>query len=1304
MNPRILRRRGKGISSGGVYTPVYLSTLALGNGASYTAMAGTNLIVDVDSARLDMLMFEAGSKYSFDETASRTVYANSIMGMPGSVMSLGEVAKVPQGVTLTHVLIGGPNGSEVNRPNHPVSGVPQGKTNDGISRGFMWYGALSLNGTRAAVTSTRLIGNAAIGDQSILVEGNVKTAPAGKAPWVAGGQIGITKGNLYSQSNNEQRTITAIDAYDAATNSTRVYFTGTALTEPHYGKIQYPVDSPYGTSGIQDTPLAGGQVFTPANAGTPTTYHARCRVFYLTAGNIVIKGEDDITYWRGQNFGGIFMRHPGSTYYGCGVRLENMGQKGILKGYPSHDHFLSYSSVRGAVTFNVLGALIKVHWPAHGISKQTVTGTITFLRNPYVGPGSGLIYATISGVPTTNVATGVACLFQAGSGSTLPTGVVANQIYFMSDASWDTGTPGTFYLATTPYYGSAGAGGAPMVPWTNNGSGTNNIIDLSTAAPYGQGNQPLMFQTTGTLPAGLTAGDVNFSTSQPTGTRFRALGVGLTADDFYVTTFDTLAPVASGAAGSGTHTALYVHHTGPTYSLAQMQDESFVTHSYQDGCVIVGTANRGFVCHGTTYSKRLDCFVWCGGGQGTGAVNFSGEDGSEHHNYFARDYVVSGRIPPVAADRLKDFDGPYDNADKIFIGSSGHWITNLNNWFIDMGGYDCEGFGVHNSGAQECFGNSSLVAINPAYSPTLRWLNNGGMGNSNRGLVTAFGINDEFGRINLARNDLSFFTSNATNEIGLPGNLFEGLWSYKNQQGGYLNTVYRDGPLYIGATTGDNLGVDWEGSMPNALLPSHSILMAGFSNLPAATTPIANDTAFTAYAPRGGNATYHATLIIAGCSYVNFPGGRSNWTRGGQQDNGPGAIMLRDTYTDEAFIQYKLMQGSTFSNAHPGHLTRDYRYSGYPVTISLANPCVVTVPLIGSSAGNEWEFDTIDDSPFRFVRTTGALPAAFALDVEYRIKSSSTVGAVRTFQLSATVGGASISTLGQSQSGNHSGVPMWRTYNTPWRTTYGTTMPDPEGQYVRAFTGVQPSVPQWVCPYGDNPFYTTGARNNVAVETSDGLFGLGFSTSDFFVGFGQYQTNQGGPDPGIGFVVTRKVPVTLANIGVIKNDSFPAGSNYFFQGFVHGAILGIRGSQTCYFFEPGSSPGAPYVAPTTFSALRFTDSQDASVDYLVAFRFASVPTAVYRTQAFNSPPAVRDPGVGMSVGCTAATGADNAAKIAAVAADATGSLYHYDSSAGYVFMRVLPLALNAGFTASLASRRDTDPDKTVDSQWCVIRG
>jgi hypothetical protein len=71
--------------------------------------------------------------------------------------------------------------------------------------------------------------------------------------------------------------------------------------------------------------------------------------------------------------------------------------------------------------------------------------------------------------------------------------------------------------------------------------------------------------------------------------------------------------------------------------------------------------------------------------------------------------------------------------------------------------------------------------------------------------------------------------------------------------------------------------------------------------------------------------------------------------------------------------------------------------------------------------------------------------------------------------------------------------------------------------------------------------------------------------------------------------------------------------------------------------------------------------------------------------------------------CTAAAGANNAAKIATVNASSDGSLYFQDTANNVVYVRQAPLVTTTADAANFAAMFDTDPEKAERSQLMVIR-
>lgn len=1169
--------------------------------------------------------------------------------------------------------INGARSTHTARPNHPVTGVNQGYTNDGLSRAGNNHGTRFWRGLSKTLPKTKLNATAALGATSITLLGNC-------TDWAIGDDIVIAPTNFYGQSVSERRTLTSVGAYDPANNQTAVGF-ATPLVEKHWGLMQYPIDAAYG---VQAMSLTVG-TFTAPDADTPIVYDVRAEVINLSSGGIIVQAPND-TPFSTQGWGVHTMDHPGSTYYDEGVRVIRGGQRGALGRYPFHSHKMSYTDQTASVTFDRSGPVVLVNWTGHGIQKTPVTGTLTFTHNPFVGPSgsppipAGLLAGILTGGLASSVATGKPFVLQQGVGSTLPTGLTAGVLYFMVDASADFGIAGYFYISTSPFFGNPGAITGSMIGYVNTGTGTNTI-DLSTS------DQPVKFQTTGTIPNGLSVGTIVASTAQATGTTYYAVGPAITTNTFAIHIGDGVPIVSTGSAGSGTHTGLWTKFTGDRTDCQRIK------------CVVDTSENRGVTTHATCGTIVQDCISYDVKG-----MAFFMEDGSEERNQFIRNFALKVRNPVLQADTLKDFDKPATAVTGVTAGSGGHWWSNMSNQFIDNFAADCEGTGVFNvPGFVKDL--SALVNINPTRRPVLRWLRNGGHSNNFNGLMTPFGVDDTFGRNTLGTTNI---VGDATiNVLGFPGNLMEGGVAWKNNQGGYQNVLIPDGPFYKSWTTGDNMGGDFQGAMNPALNTATSILMVGQSlndgPLAAIAVEVLGDASQPV--PRFGNATYHFTLPFTNVAYQNFPYVRGYYKRSGQQDYGGGAVSWRDLYTDAIGIQRQNSTNNRYNNSHPGHLTRADRYAGYPMALTIANPCILT-PGVADAPSSTNEFYMYENEPIHMVRTSGAFPSHIVKDVEYYAKNVRLGGgglagvnvAGATCELSLTPGGASISTLGDTQSGVHQAMPMWAAPNpaAPWRRGMGSCMPDYERGYGSGSTG---AANRWVCPYNDNPFFTTGASNTFNTDPG-GSGGTGFSTTDFFVGLNQYVSSIAhisGYSSGLNII--RRVPTTLVYIGQYDIDNVPVGTTgQFFPNFQTAPLLNIRGAQTWFDINPGNFPdGTAFTPPATSVAVSITGGQDPASDMVLAIAFSGTPVTLFRSFGIiPTPPSVPDPVTGNSVVLA------SAASIAIVAADATGSKYFLDTPNKKVYVRHLPLPGSASHTATQAARRPSDPEKNNDPSWIVI--
>ena len=1243
-------------SGGGGLDRLLLSTLGHTSGTDLTISPGVELFNDLSGHVFGVLTIADGAKYTIDPSQDITMTALQVMN-DGIWQISAEDGYGPYTHKFTCILNGATE-TKTPRPNDPYSGNPQGFTSPGLSRVINNHGTRYWRGVPKLHPKTRLSRHANTGATDCYLVGDC-------SDYAIGDDIVIAPTGFAGQTGAERRTITSVGAYASGLNETRVFWT-TPLTQDHWGLLQYPIDAPYGSPGISLTP----GTFTPPDADTLTVYDARAEVLNVSNGNIVVMAPSD-TAWTTNGTGARIMDHPLSTYYDEGVRVINGGGKAILAGYPFHSHRQSFADVSSPVTFDLTGALVRVNWVGHGITPAIVRiGSGVFVQDPYVNSGIGL-GVKISGDYAALVGGGAYVTLSASGGSSLPPNVTPGRVYYLCPYGGDE------YAVCTAYTGNQGAPGAPVLPWVSNGTGT---VQINASVS----DQPMAFTTTGTLPSSLATGTLTLPTAQFAGSSYPVVGSSITADSFCI----FVAP--SAGAGSGVHTAKYTRFTQDRPDCRRIK------------CTVDTSVNRAFVIHATCGTEVSDCIAYDIRGQA-----FFLEDASEERNKLYRNTALLVRNPVAVGDRLKAFDGdPYDIFPFEF-NASGFWLSNPYNDVQDNMGILCDGSGVHNSFGSQAFGISTLVNVRPYHRDIYRWARNGGHSNWNRGVMTHGGVTDEFGRSTKAYQTGGNYEPQSVS-VGASGheaNLMEGIITYFNRQGGYFNNVQGVGPFYKGGVCADNYGGGFEGGTSNAVKDARSILFIGHSLMPGPTIAIDNGAAEGQPIPVFGNATYHFTLFFDYCSYHNLPWVRPYYKRQGQQDYGGGGYSWRDLYVDSVAAQFSLSNGNKYNNAHPGQLTREPRLAGYPVTLTLANPCVVTADIADVTSGTR-EFMVCENEPLAMVRVSkvgGTFPAPLtkgmiryaknARDVNGNLVGTSKTGV--TWELSATPGGASISTAGSTQVGKLAMHPLWRDANTPWIHGMGTIMPDPHCYYGSGSTG---STPRWVCPYSDEPFFAYDAANFVSCEpiTADGLFGLGFSTTDDYIGFANLFTDKTrGTDSVIdahsGIRAVRYNDSDMSVIGTYNLESLKVGESPFFQDFQHSAMKN-RGA---YSIKAASD----IAAPTSHSAIRLILANIAAIDLMMAIEFsgAVVANRVFRTIGGIGAPSDPDAGTGMSVTCT------SVGSYAVAKASSDGTKFWQDTTNNLVWVRWASLPGNAAYEAYLASLSNSDGTKAERSSWFVVQ-
>ena len=969
--------------------------------------------------------------------------------------------------------------------------------------------------------------------------------------------------------------------------------------------------------------------FTSA-AAVPTEIDLSAEVINVSAGNIVVQAPND-SDWSTQGWGVHTMDHPGSLYNDSAVRVVRGGQRGAMGRYPFHAHRMSYVDKASAVTITLNAGSTIINWPNHGITPTTPRiSTVTFTT------------AAFGGIHVSWPGSEAFLKLDQGinfTGASLPTGIVAGTVYYVLLAGGD--APGTFYLSTAK---NGGNFTSSLVLFTDAGSGT---ITANGTEYF----QPVVITTTGTLPTGLVAGQTYWT-----------VGSSITASSFSLCTIDdstfrqtVRAAIIATGTQSGTHAG----------KLTQLTVDR--TDCYRRSCVVDTSENRAFTTHATCGVEQSSCI----GFDIKGMANFM-ENGSEERCLIQDNFMLKVSNPaPADALKLFDIGGEPAGNGAIFSFSSGHWFVNMNNRLLRNTAADCAGFAVWNSLALHCFGESALVAINPNTTALLQWDGNGGHSNGKRGMVTGIGVGDETG------------TTNGPSQSGgytapVPALMSNGF-SWKNRQGGYSNT--ETNAKLQSWWVADNLGGDFEGSTEGDSRMSFALLV-GQSLNDAQLAPIVSDFDGTTLTPKFGVASYHYTWIIDNCTFQNYAYAEGLYKRQGQQDYGGGAFSTRDLYTLPMDLQYQYLTAFNVNNSHPGFLSRSPRYAGYPIAgVTLANPCVID--FTGSGMNPELNGKII------FTRTSGVLPSAFALDTYYYL--TNVVG--MTAQVALTVGGASISTAAQTQSGVHEVQIMWHQGDVTSLMNFNiaSVRYDKWGTYGKGATG---ATARYVTH--NRPYFTDGAAN-VFYPDPTGKQRI-ISTTTPFVGFASFMNELHTSNiPNLGIkseLINSSTETVIDNFQVDAPDAIA-----FFGGWSHVCLQDGRRFRITHPAYPTArvAYACRIIGDYLLAAgILLELPWDGTVAVGRVARFANFGESALG----NLPDITATAADGSAVFCTAATGATRAAKIAAVAAG-NGALYFQDTAANsvFVFHKTVPRPTGS----STASLPQINGEKANLSSYITIR-
>ena len=307
--------------------------------------------------------------------------------------------------------------------------------------------------------------------------------------------------------------------------------------------------------------------------------------------------------------------------------------------------------------------------------------------------------------------------------------------------------------------------------------------------------------------------------------------------------------------------------------------------------------NRAVTIHGTCGVAVED----------TSAVDVQGhafffEDGPERRNRVTGCVAMKVRDPDQ--HRLKEHDSR----------AAGFWMVNPDNTIVGNSASDCDGPGLWNSFATECFGMSANVTMNPNDIGITRFDDNVGHSCGEVGMQTADIVVDEAG------NTTDSYYLHDSGDAVLRGNI---VW--KNRVGGYRNRVRQ--PNYIGWTCADNSGVDIFGAVRRDSLID-SPLMIGFS--------LNNATPFD-QPQRRAFKSYHFEVDIIDVTAVNYTFADGVMLAGSFFNSantfvvGGGVLDTSDLYLDPITMQMLRCSGWRLINSNAGYRSASPYFDSFPV-------------------------------------------------------------------------------------------------------------------------------------------------------------------------------------------------------------------------------------------------------------------------------------------------------------------------------------------------------------------------------------
>jgi hypothetical protein len=325
---------------------------------------------------------------------------------------------------------------------------------------------------------------------------------------------------------------------------------------------------------------------------------------------------------------------------------------------------------------------------------------------------------------------------------------------------------------------------------------------------------------------------------------------------------------------------------------------------YAKGCTIRESMNRAVVIHGThgVLVEKVIAFDIKGHA-------FFEEDGPEEDNII-QDCVAMKVRDPGSGLRIKKHDQF----------ASGFWLVNPNNKIRRNIASDCEGFGFWNSFADDPFGLSRDVDVEPRFIVIDEFDDNIGHSCKLSGIKTEGDVTNEAGDTGFNRY-LERYTGGQVHIFFANRNQ-----CWKNSASGYQNRVMS--ARYVNWTMADNDGDGWG----SADFFGSSLGRAKNQGALQFEQSLNNATAKVSEF-HVGVASYHFEMDFEYTTFIGYtlhPPDGETWVNG-QMVQGGGAMGLGDLYTDSAFYQLGRSPGWKLINSDAGLLPRSPAFDTHPV-------------------------------------------------------------------------------------------------------------------------------------------------------------------------------------------------------------------------------------------------------------------------------------------------------------------------------------------------------------------------------------